>query len=140
MKMTKKTSVGGVFAKKGDYEFEGQTYKADIQTGDKVTFNNSGDTVEGTYGEQKVFSILTRNGDKNINLNQKSINALIDEFGDDSDKWVGKEVNVILKKDTVAGKKVTIAYFVPDGWVLDDYGDLVNENQLQIEDEEVIEA
>ena len=34
---------------------------------------------------------------------------------------------MIIKKDTVAGKKVDIAYLVTDGWALDEYADLVKE-------------
>lgn len=129
MKMVQKKSVGGVFARKAEYEYEGTSYEADIKNGDKVKILNSGDTVVGQFGEQKVFSIQTRNGEKNLTFNQRTINVLIGEFGDDSEKWVGKEVSVILKKDTIAGKKVVIAYLVTEGWGLDDYGDLVKEGE-----------
>jgi len=50
---------------------------------------------------------------------------LIEEFGDETDAWAAREVKVLTKKDTIAGKKVIIAYFVADGWTLDDYGELV---------------
>jgi len=127
MKMNKKTSVSGVFAKKSDYEWEGTQYEADIKSGDKVTILNEGETTEGQFGTQYVFSIKTRNGDKNLTFNQSTINVLHDEFGSDSKDWVGKEVKVLMKKDVVAGRKVDIVYLVTEGWALDEYGDLTNE-------------
>ena len=139
MKMISKKSVGGAFARKEDYEYEGTKYEADIKNGDKVNILNAGDTVAGQYGEQKVFSIQTRNGEKNITFNQRTINVLIAELGDDSEKWIGKQVSIILKKDTIAGKKVIIAYLVTEGWGLDDYGDLLKESQEKSENIETIE-
>lgn len=121
---TKKTSVGGAYARKEDYEYEGVDYKADIQNGDKITILSEGETVVGQFGDQQVYKIDTRNGEKNLTLNQKSINILIDEFGDEDKQWIGKELNVILKKDTIANKKVIICYLATDGWKIDEYGDL----------------
>jgi len=125
----KKSGISGAYAKKVDYEWEGKEYEADIKNGDKVTILNSGDTTEGKYGEQKVFSIKTRNGEKNFTFNQPTVNVLIEAFGDDSNKWIGKEVKVLTKKDVIAGKKVIITYLVTEGWSLDDYGELVKEGQ-----------
>jgi hypothetical protein len=116
MKMTKKTSVLGAWAKKEPYEYEGHGYDADIKDGDVVEILDDGTVTQGEYGEQTVFSIKTRNGEKNVALNQRSINVLVDTFGDDSMQWVGKQVRVLLQKAVVAGKKTIIAYFVTDGW------------------------
>lgn len=123
--MQKKTSVGGAFARKEDYEYEGTKYEADIKNGDKVKILNAGDVVTGEYGDQHVFQIETRNGEKNAPFNQSSINALVDSWGDESEEWVGKEVKVLTKKGTFGGKKGIAAYFVPDSYELDDYGELV---------------
>lgn len=122
--MLKKVSVSGAFARKEPYSYDGKDYDADIKSGDTVRILNSGDIVSGEYGEQHVFSISTRNGDKNIALNQSSINALIDELGDESQNWVGKEVQVSTKKDVVAGKRVIIAYLHPATYALNEWGDL----------------
>lgn len=124
MKMTKKTNIGGAYARKAPYEYEGNKFEADIQNGDKIKILSEGEKVAGQYGEQDVFKVETRNGEKNLTFNQKSINVLIDELGEDSKSWVGKEVDVILKKDTIAGKRVVIAYIVSGEWELDDYGEL----------------
>lgn len=122
--MLKKTSVAGAFARKEEYSYEGKTYSADIQNGDTVTILNKGDIISGEFGEQYVFSIKTRNGDKNVALNQTSINALIDALGDESEQWAGAEVKVSTKKDTVAGKRAIIAYFHPTSYALNEWGDL----------------
>lgn len=130
MLMIKKTSVAGAYIKKAPYEYEGTKFEADIKSGDKVTILNSGSVVVGQYGEQQVFSIKTRNGEKNINFNQTTINILIDELGDDSETWVGNEVNVTLKKAVIAGKKVEVAYLAPEGWEIDEYGEMARSEQI----------
>lgn len=121
------TSVAGAFARKEAYEYEGQQYEADIQDGDVVTITNAGTVVTGEFGDQTVFEIKTRNGEKNANFNQSSINILIDAFGDETTEWVGKEVTVRTKKGMFGGKKGIAAYFVTPEWKLDDFGDLVKE-------------
>lgn len=124
MIMTKKEGGGRPFVRKAPYEYEGQSYEADIKNGDTVKIIDAGHTETGTFGEQTIFAIETRNGEKNAPFNQSTINVLVDEFGNDSEKWAGQTVRVIIKKDTVAGKKVDIAYFVSGDWNLDEYGEL----------------
>ena len=100
MKYTKKVSVGA-FAKKG----------VDIKNGDIVTIANEGKQIEGIYGTQNVFLIKLKNGEeKNISVNQTSLNALIDSFGEDALKWIGKEVKVWIIKQNVSGKFLDVLY------------------------------
>ena len=117
---------GGVgYANKTDYEYDGTQYEADIKTGDTVKILNAGVIEPNNYGgEQHNFKIQTRNGEKKTSFNQSTVNVLISEFGDESEEWIGKEVRVILKKDTIAKKKVIIAYFVSGEWALDEYNEL----------------
>ena len=129
MKMVKVVNVGGAFARKEDYEYEGKKYEADLQNGDKIKILSEGEIVSGQFGEQTVFKIETRNGEKNYPMNQKSINILIDSFGEDSKKWIDKEVDVLTLKGVYAGKKGIASYLVTDGWILDDYGDLVKSQE-----------
>lgn len=129
MKLIKKTSVAGAFARKEAYSYEGKDYDADIKNGDRVIIKSKGDVVSGEFGDQVVFSIETRNGDKNANFNQSSINVLIDEYGEESENWVGKEVTVLTKKGIFGGKRGIAAYFVTNAWELDDFGDLVKIEQ-----------
>jgi len=134
MQMHKKVSDGIGFATKDDYEYDGQQYQADLQHGDVVTILDGGVVEEGKFGDSHNFQIETRNGKKKLSFNQKSVNVLVDSWGDESEEWIGKKVNIILKKDVIAGKKVKIVYIVPDGWLLDDYGDLTNEETVTIDD------
>jgi len=120
--MTKTVNIDGEWGKKGE----------DYVAGDTLVIKDSGTTREGNFADENgnkkmetIFSMQTKNGDKNIRLNQTSINALIDSFGDESNDWIGKEVIVRMKKDTVAGKKVDIYYFVTPEWDFDEYRELV---------------
>lgn len=126
MEMQKKENDGIGYVRKEDYEYEGKRYEADIKNGDKVVIKDEGRIEESQWGEQHKFLISTRNGDKRASFNQASINILIDAYGKDSRDWVGKEVNVLTRKAVIANNKVIVAYFVTDGWNLDDYGDLMS--------------
>ena len=70
---------------------------------------------------------MTRNGEKKAAFNQSSINVVAGTYGTETAEWIGKSVRVLTKKDVVAGKKVVIAYYVTEGWYLDDFGDLVKD-------------
>ena len=123
--LTKATSDGIGYASKSDYEYEGKNYDADIKNGDSVTILSAGVIEPSQFGDQHYFKIMTRNGEKKTPFNQTTINVLVAELGDESEQWIDKKVNIITKKDTIAGKKVTIAYFVLGAWVLDEYGAIV---------------
>lgn len=127
--MQKKEGGDGVaYARKEAYEYEGTQYEADIQNGDKVTIKDSG-IVEShaKFGDQHKFIISTRNGDKRTNFNQKTINAMVDAFGDESEDWVGKEVTVATEKTIISGERRIVAYFLPTGFILDEWGDIVKD-------------
>lgn len=136
MKLQIRRGGGIPFARKEPYEYDGIKYEADIKIGDVVRILDSGNVEMGQYGEQKNFRIKTRNGEKKLAFNQSTQNVLIEEFGDETENWIGKDVKVILKKETIAGKKVIIPYLVVEGWTLDEYGELTNEKQQVIVPEE----
>lgn len=115
MKIQKVVRVGGEFAKKGE----------DINDGDMVTIKSEGQWIEGQFGQQFVVKVETKNGEKNVNFNQTTINILHDELGDDTSSWIGRGVTIRVKKDVVAGKKVDIYYFVTPNWDFDEYRELV---------------
>lgn len=126
--MTVATSDGIGWASKTDYEYDGKTYEADLQNGDEVTILNSGVIEPNKHGgEDHVFKLKTRNGEKKMRFNQKSINVLVPVLGEDSENWKGKTVKVLTKKGVFAGTKGIACYFVTEGWYLDDFGDLVND-------------
>lgn len=113
MKYHKKVSLGA-YAKKG----------VDVNNGDIITIANEGKEVEGTFGVQEVFLFKLKSGEeKNISVNQTSMNAIIDAYGDDSLNWIGKEVKVWIITQNVSGKFLQVLYVAhpdailgPDGF------------------------
>jgi len=114
----KKVSVGAQYAKKGE----------DIKDGDIITILDEGQVVVGKYGEQNVHKIKTRNGDRALNLNQTSINNLVDAYGVDGKEWVGKTAKVWIIKAMVSGKFQNIVYLSKEDWTMTDEGRFVNPN------------
>jgi len=110
MIMQKKVSMGVAFARKKAYEYEGVKYEADVKDGDILTVLDEGKVIIGQYGEQHVFKVKTRNGEKALTLNQKSINNLVDSFGEDSNGWINKDVKAWVLKAMVSGKLSLIVY------------------------------
>jgi len=110
-----KKSVGvGNFASKGK--------GADIEHEDIITILDEGKTVDGTYGPQEVFLIQIANGEeRNININQTSINKLVDAFGEDSVGWVGQKVKAWILQENVSGTFRQVLYLThPDKDLADD--------------------
>lgn len=100
MKYQRKVSIGN-FAKKGE----------DIKQDDIVKIASEGQVVEGNFGEQNVFLIkLAKGEEKNVSLNQTSINNLIDAYGEDSKNWIGKDAKVWLIRGMVSGKMREMLY------------------------------
>ena len=130
MKLSIKRGGGVPFARKEPYEYDGVKYDADLKDGDIVRIIDSGNVEMSQYGEQKNFKIKTRNGEKRLAFNQQTQNVLIEEYGEETEEWVGKNVKVILRKDVIGGKKAIIPYLVTDGWLLDEYGELVKDGNV----------
>lgn len=128
MKLSIKTGGGLPYARKEPYEYDGVKYEADLQNNDIVKILDSGETETGQFGEQTVFKIKTRNGDKKFQFNQKTINVLVQEFGEETENWVNKDVKVILHKGIFGGKKAIAGYLVTQDWLLDEYGELYKVN------------
>ncbi|MFA6989753.1 MAG: hypothetical protein WC197_06770 [Candidatus Gastranaerophilaceae bacterium] len=124
MKLQIKKSGGLPYARKEPYEYDGTTYESDIKDGDVVKILDSGETEIGTFGEQTVFKIKTRNGDKKLSFNQATINVLVQELGEETETWINKDVKVLMLKKLIAGKKAIVPYLVTDEWKLDEYGEL----------------
>lgn len=137
MKVVKKVGGGVPFARKAPYEYEGVKYEADLKDGDVIKILDGGNVEMGKFGEQKNFTIKTRNGEKKLAFNQTTINVLIEEFGDETEKWIGREVRVLIVKKMIAGEKAIIPYLIVDGWILDEYGELVKGEKVATEREEI---
>lgn len=112
MKYQKRVSVSGEYAKK----------REDINDQDIITILDGGRTVTGEYGDQQVFKIETKNGEKLLTFNQTSINNMIDAFGEDGDGWKDKEVRVHLMKQNVSGKFKDVVYLAESSWVMGENG------------------
>jgi hypothetical protein len=52
----------------------------------------------------------------NVSFNRATIYGLIDAFGKESKDWVGKVLTVHTEKVTVAGKRQTALYLIPEGF------------------------
>ena len=130
MKVTKKTTIAGAWAKKG----------VDIVNGDVITITNEGAIVSGDYGDREAFGVATKNGQKNLAFNQTSMNACIDAFGDATEKWVGQHVKTTIVKQNVAGKFIDVVYVSHPDWELGENGffnpnaQKVGEDVVKVED------
>lgn len=107
----KKAQSVGQFLKKGE----------DIKENDIVTIASEGKQVEGEYGMQNIFLVKTATDEGNISVNQTSINALIDAYGEDSKNWIGKQAKATAIKQMVSGKLQNVFYFShPDAEMSED--------------------
>ena len=112
----KRTNIIGEWAQKGEV----------IRKGDRIEILSEGREIVSQFKDkngndqtQTVFSIKTRNGAKNIPLNQTSINSLVEEFGEDDKNWIGKIVNVLV---VIIPGKPSWYYFAPDGYEIGEQG------------------
>lgn len=105
----KRVSVGA-FLKKGE----------DIKDGDIIEIANEGKQTEGQYGLQDIFLIKTKDKEGNVSFNQTTINNLIDGYGKDSVKWIGKKAKVWAILSNVQGKMIKVYYFLHPDTILDE--------------------
>lgn len=115
MKVQKKISVQGEFAKIPD----------DIKDGDTITILDGGTEITSQYGPQNVYKIQTRNGPKILGINQTSVNALIDAFGDETEDWVKKTATAIVVKAMISGALKNVVYLAPEGFEMNNEGKIV---------------
>lgn len=106
MKVSKRVSVAGQFAKLGQ----------DFDEGDEITILNGGDITTGEYGERHTFKIKTKNGERIMSFNQTSLNYLIDAYGDDTDAWVGKNAKIWVVDQSIQGKIKAVTYLTAPDW------------------------
>jgi hypothetical protein len=97
---TKKVSVGN-FLKRGD----------DFKDGDLLEVASEAKEVPGEFGVQKVFLMKIGKVEGNLAFNQTSINGMIDAYGENDVKWIGKPVKAWKIKQNVSGKFIDVWYF-----------------------------
>lgn len=93
----------------------------DVKNGDIVQIANEGHESEGKYGMQTLFLVRVKvinptSGveeikEGNIGFNQTSINCLIDAYGSESKKWIGKVAKTWAIMSNVQGKMTNVYYF-----------------------------
>lgn len=86
-----------------------------MKTGDLLTFADEGEEVEKEFqGKKKVqlqISVTLPSGDdKKAGLNGTSRNNMIEAYGADTARWVGKQARVEALKENVSGKVRTVLY------------------------------
>jgi len=66
---------------------------------------------EEESGHRIAMVIVTRLGsdERSININKTTGKMLVDNLGDETDNWIGKEIFVSSKKDTKLGKSIVWA-------------------------------
>ena len=75
---------------------------------------------EGKSRMQDVAKIQIQGNEStyNVSLNKTTINGLIEAFGPDSKEWMNKVLTVQTEKTTIAGRRVTVLYLLPEGFEL----------------------
>lgn len=97
----------------------------EILNGDKISIRDAGRQIQNRFNPEKmqtVFTVLTKFGERSLNFNQTSLNALIDAFGEKTDDWINKTVNVLIFKQNVSGKFLDVVYLAPDGYEMTENG------------------
>ena len=128
MKFTKKISIGN-FLKRG----------VDFKNGNILEIANEGKEIQGEYGTQNIFLVKIGSKEGNISFNTTSINGLIDAYGDDSLKWIGKKVKAHEIKQNVAGKFINVWYFSHPDAELTETGFVMSKEKNDFDDIPVIE-
>ena len=127
MKVEKKSSISGQWAKAN----------VDFADGHTITIKDGGQIVSGEYGDRYVFKVLTKNGERLLSFNQKSMNNLIDAFGDETSSWIDKVVRVFIIKAMVGGKLRNVVYLADVDWEMDDDGNFIKGSESENSEEEI---
>ena len=114
----KKVSLGGAWFKGSEIQNGVKAKLVSETTSQPSTFLNK----DGSPKTQEVAKIRIAGQSEalNISINRYSIDALVDAFGEDSVNWQGRELTIETEKSRVAGKAVTVAYLIPEGYVRTD--------------------
>lgn len=96
---------------------------SNVENDSKCKLVSETNPVEGEYGMQDIAKIRFQGEEgeaRNVRINQGTMNALIDAFGEDSAKWQGNLLTAKTEKMRVAGKAVTALFLVPEGYEIGD--------------------
>ena len=116
----------GSFLKKGE----------DFKEGDLLEIASEGKKEEGTFGIQDIFLMKIGEKEGNLSINQTSINAIIDAYGEDSINWIGKKVKATKVKMSVGGKFKDVWYFAhPDAEFTEDGFEMTVKDDIPVVEE-----
>lgn len=146
----KKVMLGAGWVQKRPYEYKGEKFQADLKDQDIIQMVDGGVEVQkefkGTVRRAVVHKIKTRNGVKLLEVNQTTINNLIDAYGKDSENWIDKELKVWIFKVPKDGKMSYQVFLThPDAEMEETedgrfhftgFGDVDNGNDIEMNQEE----
>ena len=122
MRVQKKVSIGGEWAKIGKH----------INDGDRIKLLDAGQIVSGEFGDRHVFHILTlKKEELNLSFNQTSMNNLIEAWGEDTDNWANRVVKAFVVRQMVGDGLKNVAYIAPEDWTMNEDGKFVNPNKVE---------
>jgi len=86
-----------------------------VKDGDTVEILDEGTIRESKFGKDRVVvTVKLPNGETALwSLNQTTLNALIQGYGDETKNWVGKKVKVTIATTFIAGQRKTVVYGEP---------------------------
>ena len=106
----------------------------DVKDGDRLQIKDAGQVIEGKFGEQTVFKVMTKDKQTfNLAMNRTTQNNLAKGYGEESEEWVGKVASAFVVKQMVGDGLKNILYLAPDGWTMTDDGEFVNPNEDNID-------
>ena len=93
----------------------------DVKHGDIVQLQNEGEyrtiKIRGETRETLQFKILLSNGEeKKYTMNKTTQRNLIQGFGDDSKKWIGKDLKVWVRTQEAFGEEIDVLILTPLDW------------------------
>jgi hypothetical protein len=94
--------------------------KAAVKNGTRAKIVSETEPQEGQFGKQNVCKVRFEGAPDvvNVNLNQTTINALVEAFGEDSASWQGNVLTTQVEPSVIGGKRVKVLYLIPAGYVL----------------------
>lgn len=111
----------------GSWAKVGEAFK----DGDRIKILDAGRIVEGDYGPRHVFKILNMKREEyNLSVNRTSLNNLAEGFGEESENWTGKVVNVFVVRQMVGDGLKNVVYLAPEGWTMDEEGHFGNPSEV----------
>lgn len=123
-----------------------------LKSGDVVVLTDAAFEMPSQFSNEKTGELkkqtvahCTINGQSGkkdkpliVRINVVSQEALIDAFGDDSEKWIGNNLIVQKEKTRVGGKAQIAVYLIPEEWKLmddeSDYAHIIPNSFASVED------